>query len=200
MNMQERITRSAVVLVAAVTIGFSAATAQQGARPMTKADKIANAMSAAPRALSSQATISDWPASQDAEPTVLRSGTNGWVCFPDYPETPGNDPMCLDQPWQAFLDAMMTQSTPHITSIGVSYMLAPGGASGSNTDPYATAATPDNEWGHDGPHLMIVLPDTTAFRGLPTTRQQGAPFVMWAGTPYVHIMVPMGGDSGGMGH
>jgi hypothetical protein len=64
--------------------------------PMTTAQKIANAMSAGPSAISAKATILDWPAKEGDQPPVLRAGTNGWTCLPDFPETKGNDPMCLD--------------------------------------------------------------------------------------------------------
>jgi len=103
--------------------------------------------------------------------------------------------MCFDKAWQAWLQAYLTHKPPQLSSIGVSYMIAPGGGTGSNTDPYATAPAADNEWGHDAPHLMIVVPDLAALQGLPTTRQDGAPFVMWTGTPYAHIMVPLAANT-----
>jgi hypothetical protein len=46
---------------------------------MTKAQKIANAMTAAPSTISAQATILDWPAKEGDQPPVLRAGTNGWT-------------------------------------------------------------------------------------------------------------------------
>jgi hypothetical protein len=74
---------------------------------------------------------------------------------------------------------------------GISYMIAPGGSWASNTDPSGTSEKPDNQWGFDGPHLMIVVPNADALKGLPTTRTSGGPFVMYAGTPYAHIMIPL---------
>jgi hypothetical protein len=32
----------------------------------------------------------------DGNMRMLRKGTGEWTCVPDYPSTPGNDPMCLD--------------------------------------------------------------------------------------------------------
>jgi len=188
-------TGHALALVGGALLIAIPAAAQQAPHPMTGMQKIANAVSAAPAALAAQATILDWPASDSAPPAVLRQGTNGWVCYPDVPGTEGNDPMCLDKSWQAWAAAYFTHKPPQLSSIGVSYMVAPGGGSGSNTDPYATGATADNQWGHDAPHLMIVVPDVAALQGLPITRQDGAPFVMWAGTPYAHIMVPLAGNT-----
>jgi hypothetical protein len=155
------------------------------------AAKIASAMSAAPAAISAQATIMDWPSTPNGQPAQLRAGTNGWVCFPDMPDTPGNDPMCLDAQWQKWGQAYMTHSAPQITALGIGYMVTASGG-GSNTDPYAMAPTATNEWGNDPPHIMVVVPDPHALDGLPTDRSNGGPWVMFRGTPYVHLMVPLG--------
>jgi hypothetical protein len=153
--------------------------------------KIANAMSAAPEAIARDATILDWPQHEGAEMRQLRAGTNGWICLPDNPGTEGNDPMCLDEPWMSFMHASMRRVPPRIDRVGISYMISEGGVYASNTDPFATGPTPDNEWGFDGPHIMIVVPEAGAMQGLPTKRETGEPYVMYAGTPYAHIMVPV---------
>lgn len=157
---------------------------------MTKAQKIANAIAAAPSSVTAKATILDWPAKEGAAPEVLRPGTNGWSCFPDYPDTKGNDPMCLDQQWIGFFQAYMEKKTPQVTKVGVGYMQAPGGGWASNSDPYAMKESPDNHWGHHAPHVMIVVPDVKTLEGISTDPKNGGPYVMWAGTPYAHIMAP----------
>ena len=182
------LTLGAIVLLLTPLIAGQAKPA--GAAPSGPERKIANAMSAAPPAVASRATIMDWPAKEGAHPTVLRQGTNGWVCYPDFPDTTGNDPMCLDDAWQKWMDAYMAQKPPQVPHVGLSYMIAPGGAWASNTDPFGTVEKPDNQWGFDGPHLMIVVPNIDALKGLPIDRKSGGPFVMYAGTPYAHIMVP----------
>ena len=159
-------------------------------KTMTKAEKIANAIAAAPSSVSAKATILDWPAKEGMAPEVLRPGTNGWSCFPDFPESKGNDPMCLDQTWVGFFQAYMDKKTPQITKVGIGYMLAPGGGWASNSDPYAMTESSDNHWSHHAPHLMIAVPDTKSLAGLPTDPSSGGPYVMWAGTPYAHIMAP----------
>src|SRR5260221_13711610 len=126
---------------------------------MTKAQKIADAMTAAPAAISSKATILDWPAKEGEKPSVLRAGSNGWSCLPDMPETKGNDPMCLDQPWMKWVDAYMAKTAPAGGRVGIGYIIAPGGGMGSDTDPYAMAETAGNHWGLHKPHEMIVVPD-----------------------------------------
>jgi hypothetical protein len=163
-----------------------------GAGPtMTKAQKIANAMTAAPASVSGKATILDWPAKEGDAPAVLRAGTNGWTCFPDMADSKGNDPMCIDQAWMSWVEGYMAHKPPVVPRVGLAYMIAPGGAWLSSTDPFATGPTPTNQWGLDGPHLMVLLPDTKALEGLPTDRNSGGPYVMWPGTPYAHIMAPV---------
>jgi hypothetical protein len=158
---------------------------------MTRDQKIANAMTAAPASVSAQATILDWPAKEGEPPAVLRAGTNAWNCLPDMPESQGNDPMCADQSWMKWIEGYTAHKTPQLTSVGIGYMLAPGGGWGSNTDPYAMAATADNQWGHHVPHLMIVVPNLASLEGISTDPKNGGPYVMYAGTPYAHIMAPI---------
>lgn len=156
-----------------------------------KQAKINSAMSAAPYAIAKNATIRDWPASQGEEMTLLRDGTNEYTCLPDMPNTPGNDPMCLDDPWLIWAEAWMNQKEVNISRMGFGYMLQ-GGTPESNTDPYAEGPTDDNEWITDAvPHLMIIVPNNSMLEGLPVTPESGGPWVMWRNTPYVHIMAPM---------
>ncbi|EOK5967445.1 hypothetical protein ACM6XU_001918 [Vibrio parahaemolyticus] len=52
--------------------------------------------------------------------------------------------------------------------------------------------TDDNQWIVEGPHLMIITPDQALLDSLPTDPSYGGPYVMWKGTPYAHIMIPVG--------
>jgi hypothetical protein len=75
--------------------------------------------------------------------------------------------------------------------VGIGYMLA-GDAGASNIDPYAIARTPDNQWVVEGPHAMVLVPDPAQLEGLPSDPNSGGAYVMWKGTPYAHIMIPVG--------
>lgn len=157
-------------------------------------DKIANAMSAAPDAIARNAAIMDWPTTPGAQPRQLRAGTNGWVCYPSSPAAVSaavEDPMCLDKPFQAWAQAWMSKTRPTINQVGIAYMLR-GDAGVSNTDPFAMRETASNQWIRTGPHIMVLDPDPATFSSLPTDPNNGGPWVMWKGTPYVHIMVPLG--------
>lgn len=146
--------------------------------------RVANALSAAPASVARAATVMT-PSGE-----VLRQGDNGWVCMPDDPTVPNNAPMCLDAAWLSFIEALMSQRKPKVEAMGVGYMLQ-GDMPVSNTDPYATAPSPDNQWIADGPpHIMIVAPDPAVFDAFPTDPGNGGPWVMWKGTPYAHLMIP----------
>jgi hypothetical protein len=164
--------------------------APPGPAPGTPEWKIQNAMSAAPSSISAAATIMDWPASPGAAPAQLRAGTNGWACFPDVPETPGNDPMCLDAVWQAWADAWVNRKPFRTTTAGIGYMLQ-GGAGTSDTDPFKMQPDSGESWLIDPPHIMWISPDPKALDAMPGDRASGGPFVMWKGTPYVHLMIPV---------
>ena len=174
-----------------LSLALTAVPALVAQTPMTKDQKIADAMKAAPASISAAAMIMDWPAAPGAPMTTLRAGSNGWTCLPDFPATQGDDPMCVDDVWMSFMNALTSKTPPQIAHEGVGYMIAPGGGYGSNKDPFADKQTPDNEWGYDPPHIMLLVPDAHALQGMATTRQSGGPWVMWTGTAYAHIMVPV---------
>jgi hypothetical protein len=152
--------------------------------------KIESATSAAPAAIGSNATVLDWPAEEGGEMAQLRAGTNGWTCMPDMPDTPADDPMCLDGPWMAWAAGWMSRTEPDVKGLGLAYMLQ-GGSDASNTDPYATEPDPATGWIMSGPHVMIVVPDPAMLDGMTTDHTSGGPYVMWKGTPYAHVMMPV---------
>src|SRR5262245_30182357 len=152
--------------------------------PATDAEKIKSAESAAPSALSKDATIMDMPSMK-----VLRKGTNGWTCMPDGP-SPGVDPMCLDQNGMEWAHAWLMHKDPPKDKMGFGYMLM-GGSDASNTDPFATTPKPGVQWVDTRPHVM-VLHIGNRFAGYPTTpNNTKRPYVMFPNTPYAHLMIPV---------
>jgi hypothetical protein len=166
--------------------------ANESAKPTAAADHndpVASAMSAAPASISQGATIMQ--AQADGSMKTLREGTNGWICMPDSPATPGPDPMCMDANAAKWAQAWIGKKDPPANTAGVMYMLE-GGTDASNTDPYATKPTAENEWVNTGPHLMIVG-SKEVLAGHPSGAKPDTskPYVMWADTPYAHLMVPV---------
>jgi hypothetical protein len=156
--------------------------------PTTDAEVIASAMSAAPDAVSRDATVLGFD--EKMQPRTLRTGTNGWTCMPDMPHSPGTDPMCVDQNGMAWAEAWMTRKNPPAGQMGFGYMLM-GGSDASNTDPFAMKPAEGGAWVDTGPHVM-VLNIGDAFAGYPTKPDNPkAPYVMFPNTPYAHLMLPV---------
>jgi len=153
------------------------------AKGLSAAATIAKATSAAPPDIGRHAAVMGMV---DGKMKELRPGTNGWMCMLDMV----GDAMCLDKEWQAWGDAWMNKKAPpKPKSVGIAYMLK-GDKGASNTDPYATKPTADNQWVVSGPHIMVLPTDASQLDALPTDWTKGGPWVMWKGTPYAHIMVP----------
>ena len=157
---------------------------------MTDAQIITSAMSAAPASVGKDATVVAMNA--DGTMRTVRQGTNGFTCMADNPATPGPDPMCLDKNAMEWAGAWMGHKTPPAGKVGFIYMLA-GGTDGSNTDPYAQAPTANNHWIKTGSHVMVVGGDDAFYAAYPrgADPDTSVPYVMWAGTPYQHLMAPV---------
>ncbi|PWS36010.1 hypothetical protein DFH01_18020 [Falsiroseomonas bella] len=145
-----------------------------------------SALSAAPPLLRDRVRV------MDLEGHVLREGDAAFTCLPAPQGFAG--PMCLDAQWMELLDALTHKRAPKITGIGLAYMMAgdspDGGA--SNTDPAAAQPSARNDWIVEGPHIMIITPDAATMENVPAAHAGGGPYVMWKGTPYAHIMMPVG--------
>jgi hypothetical protein len=182
-------TNIGISMVVAATLAASIGTAQSETPPKTDAAKIANALTAAPSAISSNASVVEM--ADDGSMKVLRKGTGTWTCVPDDPSTPGNDPMCLDPNATEWLHALMTKAPPP-DKVGFIYMLK-GGWDFSNTDPFATKPT-NGKPTITGPHVMVVGPAVKNLPGYDRTGEganAAIPYVMWKDTPYEHLMIPV---------
>lgn len=148
------------------------------------ADYIKAALSAAPAAVAKEAAVVRM--ANDGTMHTLRKGSNGFTCL-----IMGTDKMCNDANSMEFLHAVMKKEPPP-DKVGISYMLA-GDAGASNTDPFATGKTADNHWVVTGPHIMVFGPPAKAL-GYTEAKDPdpSKPYMMWAGTPYEHAMVPVG--------
>ena len=144
---------------------------------------IESAISAGPASLTKNATIKTW------DGKVLREGTNGWTCLPDIPGNGGVDPWCIDDSWANLLDALSKDAKPTYDKIGIGYMLA-GDAPISNISP--SGKKEDGHWVEGlKAHLMVLVPDHGMFDNISTDPDNGGPWIMWSGTRYAHIMVPI---------
>lgn len=191
--MSKRIPTIGLTAASLIAIGMHAASAADMAMPApTAADMklIKSAMRAAPKKVGATATIVAMGA--DGQMRTLRAGSNGYTCMPDNPATPGPDPMCMDTAALEWAEAWISHKPPASGKVGFMYMLS-GGTDASNTDPYAAKPEAGNHWIKTGPHVMIVGADAGFYDQYPKSADPdtSVPYVMWAGTPYQHLMIPI---------
>ena len=180
--MRGQLTRFLLIVLTMVAL-FALAVVSVATAGESKAAKIARAMRAAPPSISQQATI------VDVDWTVLRPGSNGWQCRPG--GAPGDThPDCNDEVWVRLLKAIDSKAAFKTDHIGTAYMFQ-GEPNTNNADPFDTAQEPGEVWVQEGPHLMVVLPDPKLLEGISDDPHNGGPYVMWKGTPYAHIMIPV---------
>ena len=152
-------------------------------------DPIESAMAAAPPAIAKDATII--LAKADGSMETLREGANGWTCMPNNPQTPGADPMCMDGNALKWAQAWMAHKDPPANNVGFMYMLA-GGSDASNMDPWGKQPAEGHQWVETGPHVMVVgAPSLNALYPSGAQPDTTKPYVMFADTPYAHVMVPV---------
>lgn len=165
--------------------------------------KIAAFSMGAPPSLASEATIMDG----DLQ-TVLRAGTNGWVCTGIHGVTaPGNNgthwadarhsvPTCFDSEAAKFFDGLLKgQPATNMERDGYIWMNAGDlgedpAVPGRSGNP---AATNGGTFNVHGPHVMLVPKDQASLDNFPTDFTIGAPYRMWANTGFQLLMIPVDG-------
>jgi len=181
---------TALACTGSVLAAEGAAPAKKAAKAPGEAQLIASAMSAAPAKVAKDASVVTMDAA--GKMNTLRKGSNGFTCMPDNPATPGPDPMCMDANAMQWVNAWVAHKDPPPGKVGFMYMLA-GGTDASNTDPFAKEPTASNHWVKTGPHIMILGADASFYDAYPKSPDPDTtqPYVMWAGTPYQHLMAPV---------
>ncbi len=158
--------------------------ANNSSAEQSDAEYIAKATAAAPEHVAKDATVVAM--NKDGSMRTVRKGTSEFTCM-----DPGGAPMCMDKNAMEWAHAWMSHQTPP-AKVGFMYMLQ-GDTGASNTDPYATEQKPDNHWIRTGSHVMVVGPAAKTMEDYPRTPDPDPtkPYVMWAGTPYEHLMIPV---------
>lgn len=78
---------------------------------------------------------------------------------------PEKNPMCVDSQLIELFSAVVKRSDPNITR-GQGSAILQGGGARSNTNPWDTSPTSDNEWMEmQVPHKVVATPDTTILKG-----------------------------------
>jgi len=146
-------------------------------------EKIRRVLLSGPDSVTRDATVAE--IDSQGKLTVLRSGSNQWVCVPGNENVIGQADMCADPMGMRWmLDVMAKKPKPSNTAPGLIYMLN-GATQHSYTDPFdrTSPAIPI------GPHWMIIWPFDAKNAGLPTVMRDAGTLVMFAGTPYAHLHI-----------
>jgi hypothetical protein len=187
-----RTTLSILCGLALFAVGNAASGEEGGAGhtpPKTDEEMIANALSAAPEPIAAKAAVITIEA--DGKVRTLREGSNNFTCIPDDPTNPANDPNCVGANGLEWVMAWVHRTEPPKGKVGFGYMLQ-GGSTPSNLDPFAIEPA-GGHWMQEPPHVM-VFNYGDAIQDYPKPGENpdmAQPWVMWADTPYEHLMLPV---------
>jgi hypothetical protein len=159
--------------------------------------EIARALSAAPISVSAGAAVDVDDAK--GRMTELRHGLNGWTCVIDDPAAIKHDPIehhpaCFDKHGLEWIEAFTDGRIPNPEHVGYAYMLE-GGSSWSNRDPSATKLAPgQRDYIRIPAHIMILnakIANSSGFPSGQTNPDTHKPFVMFGGTAYAILIIPV---------
>ncbi len=152
---------------------------------------------AAPAFIGNSATI------LGTDGSILREGSNGWTCqsanprpVPEAGWGSAHEAMaaCHDGEGMNWMMGYMAGEKPTMTRDTFMWMLH-GDMGDDNTKPavFNEEDAVPGEWIESGPHLMLMPKDPATLAHFPTDFTTGAPYVMFAGTDYAHLMIPVTG-------
>jgi len=156
---------------------------------------------AAPDYIANEATI------VDVNMNILREGSNGWTCLPANPRGMSDSengwknpheamPACVDGQSMLWMQGYMSGTKPgeKMTTDGFAWMLH-GDMGEDNSTPmiFNEEDSKPGHWIESGPHLMRMPKDPSSLDGITSDFNSGAPYVMFAGTDYAHLMIPVEG-------
>lgn len=200
------ICRSALTVLA-ILLGSGAEAADNDWRQA----QIADALTAAPPAVTKDASIYAWDS--DGRMMLVRHGSGPYTCVASgmtstrvgKPPLPFPDPMCLDQNAWRFFQALWAEKNPlkpqhpYPTAPGIVWMLAGMGLAegmvkiGSSREAEVAVAKSGKKITRLSPHVMIMpLPINEKTSGMETAYDPENPFASWVmmrGTPIEHLMI-----------
>ena len=139
----------------------------------------------------------------DVDGSILREGSNGWTAMAANPRgmsDPENGwidpheamPMVGDGAAMQWAIAYMTDVTPEIDSDGWAWMLhGDMGEDNTKGKVFTKKEAAEGQWIESGSHLMLFPKDPASLEGQTTDFNTGAPYIMFAGTGYDHLMIPV---------
>ena len=141
----------------------------------------------------------------ESDGTVLREGTNGWTAMPGNPRgmsDPENGwkdpheamPMVMDAQPMKWAMAFMSGKKPELDHDGWMYMLhGDMGEDNTKQSVFNKEDAAEGHWIESGPHIMLMPKDPSSLKGLTSDFNSGGPYIMFEGTGYDHVMIPLEG-------
>lgn len=175
------------ILLMILIIGLGISLVYAAKKPTTSEEWMKLAESAAPTAVAKDATVLIPGA--DGKLVEARKGSNGFTCLPDLNDTPALDPICLDEAANQWAASMMNnEPKPANTVPGISYM-AKGGQHWEKDGKILMKEESGAKIINEPAHWMVMWPFEEKLTGLPVMPNPSGVYIMFAGTPYAHLMV-----------
>ncbi|MGH7526029.1 MAG: hypothetical protein ACREMX_04945 [Gemmatimonadales bacterium] len=175
-----------IALLVLPTVALRAQAKPAGQSPQETAEFIREAEAGAPARIAAQATIARLE--PNGKTTTVRQGSNRFTCtlLPDG----SNAPYCGDESaFRWMVAAMSKQPKPPTTQPGIGYM-AKGGVHFETPDgEIVMQPSAQTKEVKEPPHWMLLWPVDPVTSGIPTRPNAGGTYIMFAGTPYAHLMI-----------
>lgn len=176
----------AVALLAVPLTALQAQSRPAAQSREAEAEFVKAAEAGAPEWISAQAAIARLEPS--GATAIVRPGSNGFTCtlMPDESHSPacGNA-----QGFKWLVAAKALKPAPPAGGTGVVYM-AKGSTHFETPDgEIVMAPTAQTKSVREPPHWMLLIPLDAAATGIPTRPNAGGAYIMYAGTPYAHLMI-----------
>ncbi len=148
--------------------------------------------------------IGDFASIATYDGKVLREGSNGWTCSPGrpmpksgYKDAQDTNSSCADIEGFKWVEAYVNGTKPDMERDAYIWMLnGDVGEDNRKSSLYGGSKDDAMKMNHfiaSGPHLMLMPKDTKTIENFSTDFTTGAPYQMFKGTPYAHLMIPVEG-------
>jgi len=147
--------------------------------------------------------IGDFATVIGSDGSVLREGSNGWICQSGnprpVPKTGWGSPheamaACHDGEGMKWMMGYMSGEAPVMERDTFMWMLhGDMGEDNIKAGVLDKANAAPGHWIESGPHLMLMPKIPASLVNYPTEFTTGAPYVMFVNTPYAHLMIPVAG-------
>jgi hypothetical protein len=119
--------------------------------------------------------------------TTLRPGNNGFTCtlMPDE----SHAPFCGDQKGFQWMIAAISEQPRPPAAGGIVYMAKGAVHYETPKGEIVMRPTAETKEVKEPPHWMLLIPMNPATTGIPARPNAGGSYIMFAGTPYAHLMI-----------